>query len=102
MTDRAAVICSVLSYENINLCKFLYWCTKADKVIIIFFIVYNTFSLVSLFDSCFDAVSLDSVNVADVSLTVSKGASYSNTVPINLLDSSFTKPSFCLNKRRGS
>lgn len=61
----------------------------------------HTFSFFSLFSSCFELLLLD-IDVIDVVLIASKGASYSNTVPINLLDSSLMKPSFCLNKRRGS
>lgn len=61
----------------------------------------HTFSFFPLFNSCFELLLLD-IDVIDVVLIASKGASYSNTVPINLLDSSLMKPSFCLNKRRGS
>lgn len=64
-----------------------------------------TFSFFSLLDSHSASLVLESdeIDVADdLFVIASKGASYSNTVPMNLLDSFFTYSSFCLNKRRGS
>lgn len=100
MMAKAAVICSVVFYKNIN--YYINLSNNTNKLINLKIIkMIHTFPFLSLFNSCFELLLLDFV-ITDVVLIASKGASYSSTVPINLLDSSLMKPSFCLNKRRGS